>query len=139
MIYFSNSEKETERIGGEIIETFKESRIFLLQGELGTGKTVMIRGMVRKLGIDDNVSSPSFVIVKEYKNKDICVYHLDLYRVDSGYETTDFYDMLNSDCYLFVEWGEKVKHILKNIPYVFITIEDTGVNKRRIKVENFGN
>ena len=139
MIFYTRSEKETKKIGVEIMERFANKKVFLLEGDLGTGKTVMIKGMVKKLGIEEVVSSPSFVIVKEYKEDDICVYHLDLYRIDSGYEITDIYDMIASDCYLFVEWGEKIRSFFRNIPHVVIRIEDIGIKERRIEVESSGN
>ncbi len=137
-VYISKSERETESIGERILKEFSNYRIFLFEGELGTGKTVMIRGMVKSLGLKVRVSSPSFVMVKEYRNEETCVFHIDLYRIESDYESIDLYDMLNSSCFLFIEWGEKVKALLKDIPHVHIRIKDINIKERRIEVEDSG-
>ena len=92
------------------------SKHLLFNGPMGSGKTTLIKAIVRKLGCDDSVSSPSFSLVNEYEIKDSVVYHFDFYRIKNEIEAFDigFEDYLKKDVWCFIEWGEKIPNLIPN-------------------------
>ncbi len=112
MIARSGDEQETRRLGRRLGELLEPPRVVLLEGPLGSGKTVLARGIVEGAGGDpEQVSSPTFTLVNEYPSPAGIVYHLDLYRLDS---LRDLYsigieDILASDSIVIVEWAEKLR------------------------------
>ncbi len=91
-----------------------ERRVFLFYGEMGAGKTTLIKAMCARLGVDDATSSPTFAIVNEYTSPQSPVYHFDFYRIKSEREAFDlgYEDYFYSDRYCFVEWPEKIAGLL---------------------------
>ncbi len=92
-----------------------QSRIWLFDGEMGSGKTTLIKQVVKELGGDDRVSSPTFSIVNEYITPNYKVYHFDLYRLEDEMEALDFgieeyFD--TADAYVFIEWPDKIPNLL---------------------------
>ena len=92
-----------------------QSRIWLFDGEMGSGKTTLIKQVVKELGGDDRVSSPTFSIVNEYITPKYKVYHFDLYRLEDETEALDFgieeyFD--TEDAYVFIEWPDKIPNLL---------------------------
>ncbi len=112
-IFTSNSEKETMQIAREFASHLKGGDVVAFKGGMGMGKTVFVRGCAAPLGIDDVVSSPTFSIVNDYGGK-INVYHFDMYRVESwdSLYSTGFFDYLNENSILFVEWSENIENVL---------------------------
>jgi tRNA threonylcarbamoyladenosine biosynthesis protein TsaE len=96
-------------IAQEILRSVN-SKVLLFYGELGVGKTTLISEIVKELGCDTDVSSPTFSIVNEYEVKDGLVYHFDFYRINNEEEVYDigFEDYLSSDHWIFIEWPEKI-------------------------------
>ena len=92
------------------------SKYLLFNGPMGSGKTTLIKAIVRKLGCDDSVSSPSFSLVNEYEIKDSVVYHFDFYRIKNEIEAFDigFEDYLREDVWCFIEWGENIPNLIPN-------------------------
>lgn len=131
----SHSEQETIKIGKTLSKVLAPGDIVGLIGELGSGKTTLIKGMLSGLNYNEkSVYSASFVIVQEYKAK-IPVYHIDLYRLKDLYELYD----LDWDCYIssetiaLIEWAEKIENSLPlNIR---IRISIVSKNKRGIVLE----
>jgi len=125
----SHSPEQTQKFGVRIGELAQSGDIFLLVGELGTGKTCLTQGIARGLDIKDYVLSPSFVIIRELYGR-LPLYHIDLYRLDHIEEIEE----LGLDDYLYgngvcvVEWAEKgltaltEEHLLIQIDY----LSDTG-------------
>ena len=113
------------------------SKIILFEGDLGTGKTTLIKNLCYELGSIDNVSSPTFPILNIYDNKKNKIYHADLYRVKNINDLNEigFFDIINTNDWLFVEWPKKIIDLIDK-PYsiVNITIEDD--NKRKIELKN---
>lgn len=111
------SEIETENLSKSLTEIFQEGDVIALNGELGSGKTFFVKSFCRNLGIE-NVSSPSFAIVNEYKGKKK-IYHFDFYRIKKITELYDlgFEDYLKENAIVFIEWAELWKEILPNHYY----------------------
>ena len=117
---------------------FSEHKILLFFGEMGVGKTTLIKEIVKQLGVLDNVSSPTFSLVNEYHTKDgEKVYHFDFYRIDNEEEAMDMgieeYFYSNSWC--LVEWPNKVENLLP-LKSVTITITIDHDQQRTIELKN---
>ena len=113
------------------------SKIILFEGDLGTGKTTLIKNLCYELGSVDNVSSPTFPILNIYDNKKNKIYHADLYRVKNINDLNEigFFDIINTNDWLFVEWPKKIIDLIdKPFSIVKINIEDD--NKRKIELKN---
>ena len=92
------------------------SDIILLSGEVGVGKTTLIKEILRTLKVNDNVNSPTFSIINEYITRDKkIVYHIDLYRIKTIDElhSIGFFEYLDSKNLCFIEWGDLIEEILK--------------------------
>jgi len=113
----------------EQILTASVSNIFLLYGEMGVGKTTLIKEIVSQLGVLELSGSPSFSIVNEYETKDGVVFHFDFYRISSIEEAYDIglEDYFYSGNYIFIEWPEKINELLpKNVNSIFIVKNNNG-------------
>ncbi|MDN5280466.1 MAG: tRNA threonylcarbamoyladenosine biosynthesis protein TsaE [Clostridiales bacterium] len=110
----SFSPENTFEIAKEIAEQFGHSLI-LLKGPMGSGKTLFSKGFAAGLGIEQKVSSPTYTIMNEYRTDDHCLYHLDLYRINSLEEVIDtgLYEILESEIPCLVEWPERVEDLNK--------------------------
>lgn len=108
----SKSTDDTERIGEQIAKRLCGNEIIALFGGLGMGKTAFTRGLCRGLGVNDDVSSPTFALVNEYHGKHN-IYHFDMYRVTSWDDlySTGFFDYLDKGI-LVIEWSENIEGAL---------------------------
>ena len=106
---------EVEQVAKQLIEHAK-TKTLLFYGDMGVGKTTLIKTIVRILGSNDNVSSPTFSIVNEYKLKDEKIYHFDLYRINDIEEAYNFgiEDYLDSEYWKLIEWPERIESILRD-------------------------
>lgn len=86
--------------------------IICLDGELGSGKTVFVKGFAEALQVDENITSPTFNIVKEYSTGEIPLYHMDVYRLENDDRSIDFEKYFNSDGVSIIEWSELIEDIL---------------------------
>ncbi len=136
--YTTNSEQETQRIAADFVKTLKGGEVILLSGELGAGKTTFVQGIAKAFGIKQ-ITSPTFVLMQIYKTKhkkvkQLC--HMDLYRIECSREFEpsglDEYLYMN-DTVCFIEWGEKIKDILRD--YIQIKMKIAGPKKRTIDIE----
>ena len=118
-----------------IVDHIKNYKIFLLEGDLGSGKTTLIKNILRNIGILENINSPTFSIVNNYIQDDLEVYHFDLYRVKNEDElyTIGFYEYLESRKLCFIEWPQR---ILKNFDYkhLYIKINTLENNERELHI-----
>ncbi len=106
--------EEIEQVSQFILDSTNK-RIFLFYADMGVGKTTLIKTLIRRLGVDDNITSPTFSLVNEYRNKDNSpIYHFDFYRIEDEEEAYDIgiEDYFYSDAYCFVEWPERIKNLL---------------------------
>ena len=107
--------KDIDKIARKLLEE-SQTKTILFKGEMGSGKTTLISAMVKILGGESKVSSPTFSIVNEYKVKSDIVYHFDFYRIKNQIEALDIgiEDYFYSGNWNFVEWPDKIKPLLPN-------------------------
>ena len=124
------------RAAKQILEFADKERVFLFYGEMGAGKTTLIKTLCQELKVEDAVSSPTFAIVNEYSGIKGTVYHFDFYRIKNESEALDlgYEDYLYSGNYCFIEWPEKIPSLLPN-EFVELKLQETSVNERVIKVQ----
>ena len=124
--------KDIETIANRILEC-SNSKILLFYGEMGVGKTTLIKTLVKLLGSNDEVSSPTFSIVNEYLGKDCSIYHFDLFRMTNEEEVLNFgfEDYLDNQHWVFVEWPEIALHLLM-AEYNVITMSSINDNSRTL-------
>jgi len=136
----THSAEETVELGRKLAGGLQPPCLVLLEGELGSGKTTLTKGIVAGLGAacEEEVTSPSFTLVHEY-GRDPKVYHVDLYRVEDPRElaTLGLDDLLGQQATVIVEWGEKLGDNALG-PRVKIRLEHLGSEDRRITVEHLG-
>ena len=128
----TRSEEETADAAREMAATLRAGVVILLSGNLGAGKTAFVRGLATGLGIDpEDVSSPTFTLVHEYRGGRLRLYHADLYRLDNvASEDLGLEEMGVSDGVLAIEWPDRLAHSLPGAREVRIEIVDE--NTRRI-------
>lgn len=135
-IYKTNSAAETEKIGELLGNTVKDGSVVAMFGDLGAGKTAFTRGFARGMGIDCDVSSPTFALVNEYRGEKRTLYHFDMYRI-SGWDdlySTGYFDYLDAGGCLIIEWSENIEAILPD-DCIRVTITKTDdFNERKIEI-----
>jgi len=131
----SASAAETQAFGAEMAAGLKAGDVLLLRGDLGAGKTCLVTGLAKGLGSDFEVSSPTFTLINEYKGGRLPLYHIDLYRLDSGaqIEGLGLDEYFDGDGVCAVEWPERLG-ILAPPGARELTLEHLGGDKRRISV-----
>ena len=124
-------------MAADFAKTVKKGTVIGFIGGLGMGKTAFTSGFVKGLGINAEVSSPTFAICNEYIGNDCRVYHFDMYRIESWDDlySTGFFDYIDSGAYILAEWSENVFGALPD-DSVIIEIEKLGDNDRRFKIMN---
>ena len=110
--YISKSIEDTLTLAENIESEKFENMVICLDGELGCGKTVFVKGFAKALGIEDNITSPTFNIIKEYQSGELPLYHMDVYRLDEVEEDIGIRDYFNKDGITIIEWSEMIKDIL---------------------------
>jgi tRNA threonylcarbamoyladenosine biosynthesis protein TsaE len=135
----SNSVDETVELGRRIGSQLKGGEVFGICGELGSGKTHLIKGIAAGAGCEDSrrVNSPTFVIVNEYAGR-LDIYHIDAYRLDCAeeFEKIGFDDYCYDCSVVLIEWADKIKSALKNIDYVLVELFHAGEIQRKIHIAN---
>jgi tRNA threonylcarbamoyladenosine biosynthesis protein TsaE len=128
----THSEEETADAAYKLAVTLKAGDVILLSGNLGAGKTAFVRGLASGLGIDpEDVSSPTFTLVHEYRGGRLTLYHADLYRLDRvATEDLGLEELGVSDGVLAIEWPDRLAHALPGAREIQIEIVDE--NTRRI-------
>jgi tRNA threonylcarbamoyladenosine biosynthesis protein TsaE len=139
--FTTQSGADTIAVGRKLVQLLKPPQLLLLSGELGTGKTTLVKGIAQALDAaePDEVTSPTFTLIHEYhgarNGKPVKLYHLDVYRLESErqLETLGIDDLLAPDALVLVEWGEKFKSIRKRATGE-IVISSEGGDARKITV-----
>jgi tRNA threonylcarbamoyladenosine biosynthesis protein TsaE len=132
----SGSAAETEALGARIAARLRPGDVVLLYGELGAGKTTLIRGACRALGVVAPVTSPTFTIGQRYEGARMPISHLDLYRLEAleGEDPALLDDYLGDEGVAFVEWPEAGAERLGR-PAIQVRLEHEAEERRRIEVE----
>lgn len=132
----ATSPEELPSIVNEIISSATNSRIFLFYGDMGAGKTTLIKALCEQLGVTEPATSPTFSIVNEYVGRDNKIYHFDFYRLKNETEALDmgYEEYFYSDAYCFIEWPEKIPNLLP-LHYNKIEITVQPDNSRSISVK----
>ncbi len=134
--YLSRSPAETEAIANKLGMQLKSGDIVAFRGGLGAGKTAFVRGLALGLGIQADVSSPTFTLVQEYASPGSpTLYHFDMYRIThpDSLESTGFYDYLDQGGILAIEWSEQIAYALPE-DVITVTITPTGETIREITI-----
>ncbi len=129
---------QTDALAKAFGKVVKPPMIIILQGDLGSGKTTFVKSLVKFLGSDDVVTSPTFTLLNTYNGK-FPIYHFDMYRLSSmedalqvGFE--EYFDKTRLDGVCLVEWAENVEGLIQEVDYV-ITIEKITANGRKITIK----
>jgi len=139
--FTTHSAEETIALGRKLAAMLAPPKLVLLRGELGAGKTTLVKGITEGFhaASADNVTSPTFTLVHEYHGPEVSVYHIDLYRVDTPrqLETLGLDDLIAENSVLLVEWGEKFPRLQRDqnaeITLERVRNERTG-DERRIQL-----
>ena len=127
---------DVEAVAKTLLETV-DSKIILFEGEMGVGKTTLIKTLIKLLGSNDVVSSPTFSIVNEYLAENQSIYHFDLYRIEDEDELYDFGidTYIYNHNFVFVEWPELLKPLIQD-KYSVVKITLSENTSRTISIEN---
>jgi tRNA threonylcarbamoyladenosine biosynthesis protein TsaE len=133
MLLTATSTIQLPSIASEIISFANNTRIFLFYGDMGAGKTTLIKSLCESLGTTEPVTSPTFSIVNEYIGAKNRIYHFDFYRLKNQSEAFDmgYEEYFYSDAYCFIEWPEKIPDLLPE-QYISIQIKVIDENSRQI-------
>jgi tRNA threonylcarbamoyladenosine biosynthesis protein TsaE len=140
-VFSTRSAADTVEVGRRLVKLLTPPQLLLLRGDLGTGKTTLVKGIAQALDAaePDEVTSPTFTLLHEYDgkrgDKPVKLFHLDVYRIEGErqLETLGLEDLLTPDALVLVEWGEKFKSIRKRATGE-IGITSEGGDTRRITV-----
>src|SRR5437763_15424202 len=135
--FTTKSPEETIALGREVASLLTPSKLVVLRGDLGAGKTTLIKGIAEGFNAasQEDVTSPTFTLIHEYSGPSATLYHIDLYRVDTQreLETLGLHDLIAENSVLLIEWGEKF------VPFqrernAEIAIERVSENQRKIRL-----
>lgn len=132
--YITKSYDETLALASDFAKKTPKGTVIGFIGGLGMGKTAFTTGFVKGLGINAEVSSPTFAICNDYIGGNARVYHFDMYRVEDWDDlySTGFFDYVDTDAYIVAEWSENVFGALPD-DSIIIEIERLGENERKFK------
>jgi tRNA threonylcarbamoyladenosine biosynthesis protein TsaE len=137
--FITHSAEETIALGRTLVNLLTPPRIVLLRGDLGAGKTTLVKGIAAgfQAASEDDVTSPTFTLVHEYRGPTANLYHIDLYRVDTPrqLETLGLDDLISENSVLLIEWGEKFPRFVRERD-VEIVLERVGENARKVRVSS---
>ena len=133
----THSAEETTNLGRKLAAELKPGTIVVLRGDLGAGKTTLVKGIAEgfKAAEADRVTSPTFTLIHEYRGPQVTLYHIDLYRVDTPREldTLALDDLMDANSILLIEWGEKFERFRRERD-VEIAIEHKGGDERAVTI-----
>ena len=135
----THSAEETIAFGRTLAELLAPPKLVLLRGDLGAGKTTLVKGIAAAFdaAAEEDVTSPTFTLVHEYRGPQANLYHIDLYRIDTprGLETLGLEDLRSENSVLLIEWGEKFPRLVKERD-IEIALDRESENSRRIKISS---
>jgi len=135
--FITHSSEETIALGRTLAPVLSPPKLVLLRGDLGAGKTTLVKGIVEAFhaASEEDVTSPTFTLVHEYRGPAVKLYHIDLYRIDTPrqLETLGLDDLFGEDSVLLIEWGEKFARFTRERD-VEVVLERIGENDRRVRI-----
>jgi tRNA threonylcarbamoyladenosine biosynthesis protein TsaE len=136
MTLTTRAEAETTDVGRRLAQTLTAGSVVLLVGDLGAGKTALVRGLAEGLGVaPEEVSSPTFTLMQEYRGGRVPIIHVDLYRLNDPREIDDLgLEELGLDSVLAIEWAEKLPRPFADA--VTVTIEHEAGDTRRLTIDS---
>jgi len=133
----THNEAETLAFGRSLAAQLETPHCVLLTGDLGAGKTTLTKGVAEGMGaaLRENVTSPTFTLIHEYRGAGTTVYHIDLYRIETEreLETLGLRELMTQDAILLIEWGEKFPWLVERCD-LHIAIEVSGDDERKISI-----
>nr|WP_314779388.1 tRNA (adenosine(37)-N6)-threonylcarbamoyltransferase complex ATPase subunit type 1 TsaE [uncultured Treponema sp.] len=139
MEFIVRTEEDTINLGKKIGEKLKKGDVVALDGSLAAGKTYLTKGIAKGLGIQEDITSPTFTLISEYSGR-FNLYHMDVYRLEGVEDFLDLgtEEMLYGDGVCVIEWSKKVKQVLpKNTIYIDIMVNDDNSRKIIINSKDF--
>ena len=135
--FTTNSPQETIALGKELAASLAPPKLVLLRGDLGAGKTTLVKGIAEgfEAASQNDVTSPTFTLIHEYRGPSAILYHIDLYRVDTQreLETLGLDDLMDERSVLLIEWGDKFERFARERD-VEVALERISENERLIKL-----
>lgn len=133
----TNSELETIEIAQNFESEKFENLVICLNGELGSGKTVFVKGIANALGLEENITSPTYTIIKEYLNGELPLYHMDVYRLDGNTNDIGIEEYFTKGGIVAIEWADTIKDILpkERLDIRFKVLDE---NRRMLIIEPHG-
>jgi tRNA threonylcarbamoyladenosine biosynthesis protein TsaE len=135
--FTTSSAEATIALGRKLARSLKPPKLILLRGDLGAGKTTMAKGIAEgfQAASQEEVTSPTFTLVHEYRGPEATLYHIDLYRVDTErqLDTLGLDDLIAANSILLIEWGEKFPRFIRERD-LEISLDSLGENERHIRV-----
>ncbi|HAB67488.1 MAG TPA: tRNA (adenosine(37)-N6)-threonylcarbamoyltransferase complex ATPase subunit type 1 TsaE [Firmicutes bacterium] len=135
--FTSRSELETMEFAENLESEKFPGMVICLDGELGSGKTVFVKGFAKALGINETITSPTFSLVKEYMEGEMPLYHMDVYRLDDSNDEFGLSDYLNQDGVCIIEWPEMIENQLPD-ERLDIKFKVVGDNTRVLVITPYG-
>ena len=133
----TDSAEDTIAFGRSLIELLAPPKLVLLRGDLGAGKTTLVKGIAAAFDAasEDEVTSPTFTLIHEYRGPNANLFHIDLYRLETAREldTLALDDLREENSVLLIEWGEKFPKLVRDRD-MEISLEREGENGRRIRI-----
>jgi len=133
----THSADETIAFGRTFLDLLTPPKLVLLRGDLGAGKTTLVKGIAAAFDAasEEDVTSPTFTLIHEYRGPDVTLYHIDLYRIDTAREldTLALDDLRDPENILLIEWGEKFPNLVRERD-LEIALEREGESSRKIRI-----
>lgn len=134
----THSADETIAFGRTLVSLLTPPKLVLLRGDLGAGKTTLVKGIAAAFSAasEEDVTSPTFTLIHEYRGSEVTLYHIDLYRIDTPREldTLALDDLRDAKNILLIEWGEKFPSLVRERD-LEISLEREGESKRLIRID----
>ena len=134
----SKSYLDTYNLASKLAHLVKGGDIILLNGDLGAGKTTFVKGFAKETGVSENVTSPTFTLLKTYKANNFTIVHVDAYRLDGDY-FDELDDYINDENVVFIEWSNCLasQQLINN--HLAINIKYISKNQRMFEITANGN
>ena len=132
-----NNENDTILLAQNIESEKFPNMVIVLNGELGSGKTLFTKAFAKAMRIDENVTSPTFTIVKEYYNGELPLFHMDVYRLEGEADSIDFEYYYKNNGVTIIEWGDTIKDYLPD-EYLELNFKILTENKRVVYLNPIG-